>query len=48
MIRNSDQVAMDSFGGAIKFSVPVVAKGNVFVGAVGALNIFDLTPVQRH
>jgi hypothetical protein len=25
-----------------------VAKGNVFVGAVGALNIFELTPVQHH
>jgi hypothetical protein len=25
-----------------------VANGNVFVGVVGALNIFELTPVQRH
>ena len=48
MIRNSDQIAMESFGRTIKFSVPVVANGNDFFGVVGALNIFELTPVQRH
>jgi hypothetical protein len=47
-IWHSDQVPADNFSGAIKFSVPVVADGKVFVGTEGALQIFGLTPAERH
>jgi hypothetical protein len=47
-IWSSDQVQADQFGGALKFTVPVVANGMVFLGTDGALKIFGLVPAQPH
>jgi hypothetical protein len=47
-IWNSNASPADDLGGAIKFSVPIVANGQVFVGTDGALKIYGLTPAQRH
>ena len=47
-IWNSGQVQADGFSGALKFSVPVVANGHVFVGTDGGLQIFGLSAADRH
>jgi hypothetical protein len=47
-VWNSSQASGDNFSGAIKFSVPVAANGNVFVGADSSLYIYGLNPSQRH
>jgi hypothetical protein len=45
-IWNSNQSPSDSFTGALKFTIPVVANGRVYVGAENALNIFGLKPAS--
>jgi len=47
-IWNSNQFPADNISAAVKFTVPVVANGNVYVGADGNLYIFGLAEVQRH
>ena len=43
-LYNSDQNSADNPGGAIKFAVPTVADGKVYVGAAGQLSVFGLRP----
>jgi hypothetical protein len=46
-IWNSTMSQADSLNNALKFTVPIVANGQVFVGTDGALFIYGLAPAQR-
>ena len=43
-LYNSDQNSSDNPGGAIRFAVPTVADGKVYVGAAGQLSVFGSLP----
>jgi len=47
-IWDSNQFPADHISSALKFTVPVVANGNVYVGAESALYIFGLATAPRH
>jgi hypothetical protein len=47
-IWNSNASPSDALGQALKFTVPIVANGQVFVGTDGALQIYGLVPATRH
>jgi hypothetical protein len=42
-LYNSTQNASDSLGAAVKFVVPTITNGKVYVGDAAALNVFGLT-----
>jgi hypothetical protein len=43
LLYSSDRKREDSPGGAVKFSVPVVVNGKVYVGAAGQLSVYGLS-----
>lgn len=47
-IWNSNFSPADALGNAVKFTVPIVANGQVFVGTDGALQIYGLVNAVRH
>jgi hypothetical protein len=44
LYSSSQNTARDGLGSYVKFSVPTVANGQVFVGTAGSLDIFGLNP----
>jgi hypothetical protein len=42
LFNSSQNVARDQLAGGVKFAVPMIADGHVFVGTTGALSVFGL------
>ena len=47
-LYDSSAISTDSPGGAVKFNVPTVANGKVYVGATTQLSIYGLSNGQTH
>ena len=44
---SNQNAARDKAGKALRFNMPTIAKGHVYVGAKGEVDVYGLLPVNR-